>query len=62
MLELLAFSRRPGENINGLLARHDTVRQRAALEGQFMMSVGGCALQILRACGISPQHFPILLR
>eukprot|EP00974_Lingulodinium_polyedra_P053982 5191197-Lingulodinium_polyedra.AAC.1 len=24
MLELLAFSRRPGENINGLLARYDT--------------------------------------
>eukprot|EP00974_Lingulodinium_polyedra_P089181 8648097-Lingulodinium_polyedra.AAC.1 len=48
-LEVLAFSRRPGENINGLLARYDAVRQRAALEGQFVMSVEGCALQILRA-------------
>eukprot|EP00974_Lingulodinium_polyedra_P045580 4370136-Lingulodinium_polyedra.AAC.1 len=26
------------------------------------MSVEGCALQILRACGISPQHLPILLQ
>eukprot|EP00974_Lingulodinium_polyedra_P016706 1620763-Lingulodinium_polyedra.AAC.1 len=26
------------------------------------MSVEGCALQILRACGISPQHLPIMLR
>eukprot|EP00974_Lingulodinium_polyedra_P021997 2122856-Lingulodinium_polyedra.AAC.1 len=33
MLELLAFSRRPGENINGLLARYDAVRQCAAFEG-----------------------------
>eukprot|EP00974_Lingulodinium_polyedra_P089532 8681510-Lingulodinium_polyedra.AAC.1 len=49
MLEPFAFSRRPGENINGLLARYETVRQRAALEGQFVMSVEGCALQILRA-------------
>eukprot|EP00974_Lingulodinium_polyedra_P129193 11209158-Lingulodinium_polyedra.AAC.1 len=39
VLELLAFSRRPGENINDLLARCDTVRQRAALEGQFATSV-----------------------
>eukprot|EP00974_Lingulodinium_polyedra_P127222 11201366-Lingulodinium_polyedra.AAC.1 len=29
VLVLLAFSRRPGENNNGLLARYDTVRQRA---------------------------------
>eukprot|EP00974_Lingulodinium_polyedra_P049386 4746779-Lingulodinium_polyedra.AAC.1 len=29
MLELFAFSRRPGGNINGLLARYETVRQRA---------------------------------
>eukprot|EP00974_Lingulodinium_polyedra_P026938 2597593-Lingulodinium_polyedra.AAC.1 len=40
-LELLVFSRRPGDGINGLLARYETDRQRAALEGQFVMSVEG---------------------
>eukprot|EP00974_Lingulodinium_polyedra_P052460 5047160-Lingulodinium_polyedra.AAC.1 len=62
MLELLAFSLCPGENINGLLACYHTVRQRAALEGQFVMSVEGCGLQVPRARGISPQHFPTLLQ
>ena len=62
MTEMLAFSRRPGEGINALLARYETVRQRAALEGQFTMSVEGCALQILRACGISSQHLFTLLQ
>ena len=62
MTEMLAFSCRPGEGINALLARCETVRQRAALEGQFVMSVEGCALQILRACGISSQHLFTLLQ
>ena len=50
MTEMLAFARRHGEGINELLARYDVVRQRAALEGQFVMSTEGCALQLLRAC------------
>ncbi|MCP3883759.1 MAG: hypothetical protein GY701_35935, partial [Sulfitobacter sp.] len=62
MSEMLAFSRLPGEGINSLLARYETVRQRAAIEGQFVMSVEGCSLQILRACGIGPQHLPLLLQ
>ena len=41
-MELMAFARKPGENINSLLSRYETVRQRAALEGQFVMSVEGC--------------------
>ena len=32
MTEMLAFQRRPGENINSLLARYDTARQRANAE------------------------------
>ena len=44
MTEMLGFQRRQGENINSLLARYDTVRQRANTEGQFVMSVEGCAL------------------
>jgi len=62
MTEMLAFARRPGENINSLLSRYETVRQRAAIEGQFVMSVEGCSLQILRACGIGSQHLFTLLQ
>ena len=44
MTEMLAFTRRPGESINALLSRYEIVRLRAAQEGQFIMSVEGCAL------------------
>ena len=62
MTEMLAFSRKQGEGINALLARYEIVRQRAALEGQFVMSTEGCALQLLKACGIQAQHLFILLQ
>ncbi len=62
MTEMLAFTRRTGESINALLARHEIVRQRASVEGQFVMSIEGCALQILRACSIQPQHLFTLLQ
>ena len=58
---MLAFTRRPGESINALLARYEIVRQRAATEGQFVMSVEGCALQLLRACNIRPEQLMLLL-
>ncbi len=44
MTEMLAFFRRSGETINALPASDEIVRQRAAIEGQFVMSVEGCAL------------------
>ena len=62
MTEMLAFTRRPGESINALLARYEIVRQRAATEGQFVMSVEGCALQLLRACNIRPEQLMLLLQ
>ena len=62
MTEMLAFARLPGENINTLLARYEAVRQRAAIEGQFVMSTEGCSLQILRARGISAHQFFIMLQ
>ena len=31
-MEMMAFARKPGENVNSLLSRYETVRQRAALE------------------------------
>ena len=61
MTELMAFHRHPGESINALLSRYEIVRQRAATEGQFVMSVEGCALQILRACNINPHQIILLL-
>eukprot|EP00974_Lingulodinium_polyedra_P099420 9631127-Lingulodinium_polyedra.AAC.1 len=59
---MLAFSRRPGETINALLVRYEIVRQRAAQEGQLVMSIQGCAMQPMRAIGISAQHLPLLLQ
>ena len=41
MTEMLAFRRRHGQSINALLARYEVVRQRAAVEGQFVMSIEG---------------------
>ena len=56
MTEFLAFARLPHEDINSMLARYETVRQRAAVEGQLAMPTEFCALQILRACNVAPQH------
>ena len=60
MTEMLAFARRPGDNINALLARYEVVRQRAANEGHFVMSIEGCALQKLRAVGIHANQLTTL--
>ena len=62
MTEMLAFARRPGETINALLARYEIVRQRAATEGQFVMSIEGCSLQVLRACNVQPSQLMTLLQ
>ena len=62
VMEMTNFHRKPGETINALLARYETVRQRAAVEGQFQMSLEGCALQLLRAVGVSPQQLIMLLQ
>ena len=62
MTEFLAFARLPSEDINSMLARYETVRQRAAVEGQISMSVEFCALQIFRACNVAPQHLFTLLQ
>ena len=61
MTEMLAFARRSAEYINAMLARYEVVRQRAANEGHFVMSIEGCALQILRAAGIHAGQLTTLL-
>ena len=45
-----------------MLARYEVVRQRAANEGHFVMSIEGCALQILRAAGIHASQLTTLLQ
>ena len=41
MTQLLEFSRRQGDTINGALARYEVVRQRAAREGHVVLSWEG---------------------
>jgi len=62
MTDMINFSRRPNEAINDLLTRYETVRQKARDEGQFVMSIEGCALQLLRACGCSTPQFTTFLQ
>ena len=62
MTEMLSFQRRPNEGINEVLTRYEVVRQRARNEGQFVMTTEGCALQLLRACGVTTQQFFYLLQ
>ena len=62
MTEMLAFQRLPNEGINAILMRYEICRTRAANEGNFVMSMEGCALQLLRACNVSPQQFMTFLQ
>ena len=62
MNEFMAFARRRHENINEVLSRFELVRDRARLEGNFVMSVEGCALQLLRALNISHTQLSTLLQ
>ena len=62
MTEMLSFARKPHESINEVLTRYEIVRQRARLEGQFVMSSEGCALQLLRACGVNTTQLMQLLQ
>ena len=62
MTHLLAFQRRRGEGINGVLSRYDVVRQRPAREGNFIMRWEAYAPQLLRACDVSPNQLIQLLQ
>ena len=61
MTEMLGFTRRPGEGLAELIARYEIVRNRARAEGNFEMSVEGCALQFLRAAHVQPTELVELL-
>ena len=54
--EMLAFARRPNGLINALLSRYEVVGQRAPAEGQFVMSIEGMRLQILRGRNVNSQQ------
>ena len=62
MTEMLAFQRRRNETINQVLSRYEVVRSRARDEGNFVMSVEGSALQLLRACHVSSSQMVTLLQ
>ena len=62
MTDLLSFGRRNGEGTNQVLTRCKIVRQRERTEGRFVMSTEGCALQLLRACGVSTNQMMQLLQ
>jgi len=49
MTEFMAFQRRRDETISSTIARYELVRNRARGEGNFDMSIEGCALQLLKA-------------
>jgi len=62
MTEMLSFARRPNESINAVLSRYELVRGRARNEGMFVMTVPGCALQLLKALNIDGQQLIPLLQ
>jgi len=62
MTELLGFVRHQNETINQVLARYELVRGRARNEGQFVMSVEGSAMQLMRACHVTPSQMMTLLQ
>ena len=47
--------RLPGETINNLLARFDTIRHVAQIEGNFVMSVEGYAMTLPSVIGIDDK-------
>ena len=61
MAKMLAFRRYPNEHINELLTRYDLVRDRAQTEGNFVMSIEGCALFLLQICHTSPHQLMNLM-
>ena len=62
MTDLLSFGCRNGEGVNQVLTRYEIVCQRARTEGLFAMSTEGCALQLLRACGVPTNQMMQMLQ
>jgi len=62
MTDMLNFNRRPNESIVSMFARYDLVRNRAAQEGGFGMTIEGCALQIFKVTNTSTEHMVEYLR
>ena len=59
--ELIGFSRRSGERTDELLTRFETVRSRAAANGQLQMSIPGITWILLKAIGINDTQLVQLL-
>ena len=54
--QILSFRRRRNESINATLSRYEGVRTRAYREGNFVQTTEVCAIQLLRACNVTPQQ------
>ena len=61
MAEMLTFKRHSGEGINSTLTRFEVIRHRAASEGQFVMTIEGYAVMLMKECRLSKQHVHNLL-
>ena len=61
MTQHLAVARYPSESIADMIARYEVCRQRPETEGQFVMSIEGYTLQILRQLNVQPAEIPTLL-
>ena len=62
MNDMWNLRRKHGEPIDMVLARYETVRQRAAMGGNFAMSIEAQAAQILHVIGTRPHELMVLLR
>ena len=61
MSEMLNFRRYDREGISSTLTRFEVIRHRAASEGQFVMTIEGYAVMLMRECRLNKQHVHNLL-
>ncbi|MCP4853128.1 MAG: hypothetical protein GY903_01375, partial [Fuerstiella sp.] len=61
MTEFITFRRQPNERINELLTRFEVSRERAAFEGNYIMTWEGYAITLLRIVGVNDQQLMQLL-
>ena len=56
LLNMMRFTRKPGERVDELLARFDVIRTNARIEGQFVMSIEGYAVLLLSSLGVTHDN------
>ena len=61
MGDMLHFRRHEREGIASTLTRFEVIRNRAASEGQFVMTIEGYAVMLMKECRLNKQHIHNLL-